>query len=61
MEQQQWTPQSAASAGGSDAGHAHDDVRKSVVVAPMDGVVTSLQREQGESVIGAQTSRPPSS
>ena len=35
-----------------------DDVRKTVVVAPMDGVVTSLQREQGESVIGAQSFSP---
>jgi HlyD family secretion protein len=35
-----------------------DDVRKTVVVAPMDGVVTSLQKEQGESVIGAQSFSP---
>ena len=35
-----------------------DDVRKTVVVAPMNGVVTSLQREQGESVIGAQSFSP---
>jgi len=35
-----------------------DDLRKTVVVAPMDGVVTSLQREQGESVIGAQSFSP---
>ena len=35
-----------------------DDLRKTTVVAPMDGVVTSLQREQGESVIGAQSFSP---
>jgi HlyD family secretion protein len=35
-----------------------DDVRKTVVVAPMAGVVTSLQKEQGESVIGAQSFSP---
>jgi HlyD family secretion protein len=35
-----------------------DDVRKTVVVAPMTGVVTSLQKEQGESVIGAQSFSP---
>ncbi len=35
-----------------------DDVRKTVVVAPMNGVVTSLQKEQGESVIGAQSFSP---
>jgi HlyD family secretion protein len=35
-----------------------DDVRKTVVVAPMSGVVTSLQKEQGESVIGAQSFSP---
>jgi len=36
-----------------------DDVRKTVVVAPMDGVVTSLQREQGESVIAPRASPRP--
>ena len=35
-----------------------DDVKKTVVVAPMNGVVTSLQKEQGESVIGAQSFSP---
>lgn len=35
-----------------------DDLEKTVVVAPMDGVVTSLQREEGESVIGAQSFQP---
>lgn len=35
-----------------------DDVRKTSVVAPMNGVVTSLQKEQGESVIGAQSFSP---
>ncbi len=35
-----------------------DDVRKTVVVAPMSGVVTSLAKEQGESVIGAQSFSP---
>src|SRR5438477_9497396 len=35
-----------------------DDVRKTVVVAPMGGVVTSLNKEQGESVIVAQSFSP---
>jgi HlyD family secretion protein len=35
-----------------------DDVRKTIVVAPMGGVVTSLNKEQGESVIGAQSFSP---
>lgn len=35
-----------------------DDVRKTSVIAPMNGVVTSLQKEQGESVIGAQSFSP---
>lgn len=35
-----------------------DDLEKTVVVAPMDGVVTSLQKEEGESVIGAQSFQP---
>lgn len=32
-----------------------DDLGKTVVVAPMDGVVTSLQKEEGETVVGAQS------
>jgi HlyD family secretion protein len=35
-----------------------DDLDKTVVIAPMDGVVTSLQKEQGEVVIGAQSFQP---
>ena len=35
-----------------------DDLGKTVVVAPMDGVVTSLQKEEGETVIGAQSFAP---
>lgn len=35
-----------------------DDLGKTVVVAPMDGVVTSLLKEEGESVIGAQSFTP---
>ena len=35
-----------------------DDLAKTVVTAPMDGVVTSLQKEQGEVVIGAQSFQP---
>jgi HlyD family secretion protein len=35
-----------------------DDLEKTVVVAPMDGVVTSLQKEEGETVIGAQSFQP---
>jgi HlyD family secretion protein len=35
-----------------------DDLAKTVVSAPMDGVVTSLQKEQGEVVIGAQSFQP---
>lgn len=35
-----------------------DDLAKTVVVAPMDGVVTSLQKEEGEVVIGAQSFQP---
>jgi HlyD family secretion protein len=35
-----------------------DDVKKTSVIAPMNGVVTSLQKEQGESVIGAQSFSP---
>src|SRR6185295_9197194 len=31
---------------------------KTVVVSPMDGVVTSLSKEEGEVVIGAQTFQP---
>ena len=32
-----------------------DDLEKTTVVSPMDGVVTSLQKEEGEVVIGAQS------
>ena len=35
-----------------------DDLEKTTVVAPMDGVVTSLVKEEGESVIGAQSFSP---
>ena len=35
-----------------------DDLEKTVVVSPMDGVVTNLQKEEGESVIGAQSFQP---
>ncbi len=35
-----------------------DDLGKTVVIAPMDGVVTSLQKEEGETVIGAQSFSP---
>jgi HlyD family secretion protein len=35
-----------------------DDLAKTVVTSPMDGVVTSLQKEQGEVVIGAQSFQP---
>jgi len=35
-----------------------DDLGKTTVVAPMDGVVTSLQKEEGETVIGAQSFSP---
>ena len=35
-----------------------DDLGKTVVIAPMDGVVTSLQKEEGETVIGAQSFQP---
>lgn len=35
-----------------------DDLAKTTVVAPMDGVVTSLQKEMGEMVIGAQSFQP---
>ncbi|MBK5256369.1 MAG: efflux RND transporter periplasmic adaptor subunit, partial [Vicinamibacteria bacterium] len=35
-----------------------DDLQKTVVIAPMDGVVTSLQKEEGETVIGAQSFSP---
>jgi HlyD family secretion protein len=35
-----------------------DDLKKTVVIAPMDGVVTSLQKEEGETVIGAQSFQP---
>ena len=35
-----------------------DDLEKTTVVAPMDGVVTSLVKEEGETVIGAQSFSP---
>jgi len=35
-----------------------DDLEKTVVVAPMDGTVTSLSKEVGETVIGAQSFQP---
>src|SRR6185436_1380301 len=35
-----------------------DDLEKAVVVAPMDGAVTNLAKEEGEMVIGAQSFSP---
>jgi HlyD family secretion protein len=35
-----------------------DDLAKTVVVSPMDGVITSLVKEEGEVVIGAQSFQP---
>lgn len=35
-----------------------DDLEKTTVVAPMDGIITSLQKEEGEVVIGAQSFSP---
>lgn len=35
-----------------------DDLSKTTVVSPMDGVVTSLVKEEGEVVIGAQSFQP---
>jgi HlyD family secretion protein len=35
-----------------------DDLAKTTVVSPMDGVVTALQKEEGEMVIGAQSFSP---
>ena len=35
-----------------------DDLEKTTVVAPMDGVVTRLDHEEGEVVIGAQSFSP---
>lgn len=35
-----------------------DDLEKTTVVAPMDGVVTNLAKEEGEMVIGAQSFQP---
>jgi HlyD family secretion protein len=35
-----------------------DDLEKTTVVSPMDGVVTALQKEEGEMVIGAQSFSP---
>ena len=35
-----------------------DDLEKTTVVSPMDGVITNLQKEEGEVVIGAQSFAP---
>ncbi len=35
-----------------------DDLKKTTVLSPMDGVVTSLPKEEGEVVIGAQSFNP---
>src|SRR5260221_14694312 len=35
-----------------------DDLRKTTVFSPMDGVITSLPKEEGEVVIGAQSFNP---
>jgi HlyD family secretion protein len=35
-----------------------DDLAKTIVESPMDGVITSLQKEEGEVVIGAQSFQP---
>jgi HlyD family secretion protein len=35
-----------------------DDLEKTTVVSPMDGVITSLPKEEGEVVIGAQSFNP---
>jgi HlyD family secretion protein len=35
-----------------------DNLQKTTVAAPMDGVVTLLQKEEGETVIGAQSFQP---
>ena len=35
-----------------------DDLEKTTVVSPMDGVITNLQKEEGEVVIGAQSFSP---
>jgi HlyD family secretion protein len=40
------------------AASSQDELDKTTVLSPMDGVVTSLQKEQGESVIGAQSFSP---
>jgi len=37
---------------------SRDNLEKTTVVSPMDGVVTSLQKEEGEVVIGAQSFQP---
>jgi HlyD family secretion protein len=37
---------------------SRDNLEKTVVVSPMDGVVTNLQKEEGEMVIGAQSFQP---
>src|SRR5262249_60544470 len=35
-----------------------DDLEKTTVISPMDGVITSLPKEEGEVVIGAQSFNP---
>lgn len=35
-----------------------DNLEKTIVIAPMDGTVTSLVKEEGETVIGAQSFQP---
>jgi HlyD family secretion protein len=35
-----------------------DDLEKTTVVSPMDGVITNLQKDEGEVVIGAQSFAP---
>jgi HlyD family secretion protein len=35
-----------------------DDLAKTIVISPMDGIVTALQKEEGEMVIGAQSFSP---
>jgi HlyD family secretion protein len=37
---------------------SRDDLEKTTVVSPMDGVITALQKEEGEVVIGAQSFSP---
>lgn len=37
---------------------SRDNLEKTTIVSPMDGVVTNLQKEEGEMVIGAQSFQP---